>query len=345
MKKFLFITLFLVMTKNFAQQKEVYTDILISEKRQEKYEGIYKNGEPFSGYFKTEKMIDDIYFIDFYENGERKFRYYVDYFQDDLSLSNGIYNAKTEYENGKIKNGMDIKNMNNLLIWAEYKNFQKEKVHLDFFAVHYFNRISFELNGNTLKIIDAQAPNWRLEIKKIKNNPYELSVFQNDKLFFYVKEKDLKEVKFGTPNAVTCYYKNKKTNALEIKTYQSKKPNKEDIEKSRELHQNSRVLGHIYYTFSANKADSAEDLLGRVYENITESDFTQDFLFADKKEELELISILEFDEKGQIEYGGKITPNADGSYKLEVFGKEKKVYEKISLDEIKKIIDGGIVVD
>lgn len=56
MKKSLFITLlFLAMMKNFAQKKEVYTDFLIAEKPQEKYEGIYKNGKPFSGYFKAEK--------------------------------------------------------------------------------------------------------------------------------------------------------------------------------------------------------------------------------------------------------------------------------------------------
>lgn len=56
LKNLLFITLlFLAMMKSFAQKKEVYTDFLIAEKPQEKYEGIYKNGKPFSGYFKAEK--------------------------------------------------------------------------------------------------------------------------------------------------------------------------------------------------------------------------------------------------------------------------------------------------
>lgn len=349
MKKFLFVALlFFGVVKNFAQQKEVYTDFLISEKKQEKYEGIYKNGKPFSGYFKAEKMIDDIYFIDFYENGERKFRYYTDYFQNDVSLSNGIYNAKTEYENGKIKNGMDIKNMNNSLIWAEYKNFKRENIFVDIFAMHYFNRISFELKGNVLKIKDLKTPDWRLEIKKIKNNPYEISVFQNDTLFLYDKQEDLKEVKFGTPNSLTYYYKNKKTNALETKSYLLTEIYNRETKEFSIFSRNALVLSGLYYIFSANKEDTARDILERIYENLQAQDFRKpnlfENLFTDRNTDLQWISYLEFNEKGIAIDGGKVTPNPDGkTYKLEIFGKEKKVYEKISLNKIEKLMKNGVV--
>lgn len=69
----------LLMTNAFAQQKVEYTDFIIAEKPKAKYEGIYKNEKPFSGYFKAEDYIDDTPFIDYYENGNQKFRYYFDY--------------------------------------------------------------------------------------------------------------------------------------------------------------------------------------------------------------------------------------------------------------------------
>lgn len=339
----------LLMTNAFAQQKVEYTDFIIAEKPKAKYEGIYKNEKPFSGYFKAEDYIDDTPFIDYYENGNQKFRYYFDYLEKKTYSEKIYYDKKTEYENGKIKNGFDIKKSGNAFICSKYKDFKRTKIGLDIGAVHYFNSISFELKGNSLVITELISPEYRLEIKKGKHKSYQKAVYHKDNLFYQPENKTPQEVSFASPNSITYYIKNNKTNQLEIKTYKIEEPNEEEEEKTQELFENAQILGNLFVYFSANDEDSIEDILERIESNAKELNLnrTSSFreLFIEKNSEKEIISILVYDEKGKIEYGGKITPNKNGTYKLEVYGKEKKEYPELSLDEIKKIIDEVIVVE
>lgn len=338
----------LIFSIGYAQQKVEYTDFTIVENPKAKYEGIYKNGKPFSGYFKAEEYIDRAPFIDYYENGDRKFRYHFDYLKGETYHDEYYYDTKTEYENGKIKNGFEIKNKGKALALTEYKDFKRTKVHIDVFAMHYFNRITFAMQDNILKISEYRNRDWRLDVKKEKNQPYETIVYHKDKIFYQGKSKGIQEVNEESPNSITYYYKNIKTNQLEVKTYKQEKLNEEDQEKIRELYRNSKILGEILYSFLIKEEDNKEDILEVIYYNIQELNFTEIGSFGNllvkKNPDILEITNLIYDEKGDIEHGGRITPNSNGTYKLEVFGKEKKEYPNLSLDEIKAIIKKGIVV-
>lgn len=334
---------------SFAQDRVEYTDFLIAENPKEKYEGIYKNGQPFSGYFKAEPYINGASFVDFYENGERKFRYYFNFLKNEGYFEKHHYDIKNEYENGKIKNGLEFNFQDTALILKEFQDFKRTKIHLVVHTLYYFNIISFEVKDDVLKISEFLGEDWRLEIKKVKNYPYEITIYHKDKVFFNQEPRKLQEVSFASPNSITYYYKNKKINQLEIKTYKRIEYSKEEEKKLSELYGNGKILRDIFYTFNANMEDSVEDLLERIYQNMQGANFlyTESFqkFFEDNNTDLEFISRLDYDKNGKIEDGAKVTPNANGTYKLEIFGKEKEAYPQLSLDEIKKIIDEGIVVE
>lgn len=338
----------LILSIGLAQQKVEYTDFLIVENPKEKYEGNYKNGQPFSGYFKAEEYIDNESFIDYYENGEKKFRYYFDYLKGETYHGKYYYDTKTEYENGEIKNGFDIKNKGRALVLTEYEDFKRTKIHLDVFAMHYFNRISFEVKNETLIISEYQGKDWRLEIKKLQNQPYESIIYHKNKVYYSYKSKDRQEINFASPNSITYYHKNKKTNQLDIRTYEIEQDDNEDSQKINELYKSATALGNIFYSFSTNKKDGIEEWFERIYQNMQglgmEEERGFEALFKDKSTELEVVSYLKHDKNGKIEVGGKVTPNTNGTYRLEVYGKDKKEYPELSLDEIKKIIEEGIVV-
>lgn len=343
---FIFI---LTAVKNFSQEKVTYTDFVIKGKRQPQYEGIYKNGQPYSGYFKAEKFIDNIPFVDFYENGERKFRYHIDYIPYETYIDKNIYDTKSEYENGKIKNGFDIKNQGQSIVFVEYQNFKRKKIYLDIFETYYFNRITFELNNERLIIKEFRNPEWFLQMEKTKDNHLRKSIYHQGKLFF---QKEISEPQKGerfTPNSLIIYYKNNKTNQLEVKTIESATLSNTEMEKLQKFFENANILSRMYYIFGLKKEGAMETLLENIHQNMLDKTFSEhsdfELLFVDKNSEFEQISYLSIDENGKIEYGGKVTSNADGTYRLEIFGKEKKVYEKVSLDEIKELMKDGVVIE
>ncbi len=341
MRIFSFIFILAVM-QMYSQEKVTYTDFVIKENRQPQYEGTYKNGQPFNGYFKAEEFIDNLHFIDFYKNGERKFRYHIDYVANDTYIDSHIYNAKTEYENGKIKDGFDIKNQGKSIVFIEYQNFQRKKIHLDIFAMHYFNRISFELDKEKLIIRELRSPDWFLQMEKTKDNHLRKSIYHQGKLFF---QKEISEPQKGerfTPNSLIIYYKNNTTNQLEVETIEYVKPSEAEMEKLQKLAEEARVLTQMFDVLELKREDTIETFFEKIYQKMSDKNFLQngdfELFFTNKNSELDEVSYLYFDENGQIESGGKVTPNTDGSYRLEIFDKEKKVYEKVSLDEIKELI-------
>ena len=86
-----------------------YYDFTIAEDPRESYEGIYKNGGPFSGYFKLHTLIDEIPLVDYYENGYLKYRYSFELLEQLEGYMHYIYNLQTVYEDGQIVDGPDYK--------------------------------------------------------------------------------------------------------------------------------------------------------------------------------------------------------------------------------------------
>ncbi|WP_435523082.1 hypothetical protein [Chryseobacterium indoltheticum] len=135
----------------------------ISEKPQEFYEGVLRNGKPFSGYFETE---DDREFkqVNYFENGILKFQYSNDYLKNMDNYQHQLYDIKSVFKDGKVFDGVEYKLNEKQFISRYWKNGVLQSFDWDLFAMHYFNRIHFELKNNTVEISDMQAKE-KAEIK------------------------------------------------------------------------------------------------------------------------------------------------------------------------------------
>jgi antitoxin component YwqK of YwqJK toxin-antitoxin module len=128
---------------------------LISETPKESYTGIYKNGKPYDGYFCD--LENEIKTVDYYENGEQKFQYSNDYLKNMDNYQYPVYDLKAVYKNNKIIEGIEYQRASKMLIQKHWKNGILQAIDLDVFAVHYFNRVHFEIKNNAIEITEHQS--------------------------------------------------------------------------------------------------------------------------------------------------------------------------------------------
>ncbi|MHA7058086.1 hypothetical protein ACWGOQ_0012770 [Aquimarina sp. M1] len=143
-----------------------YDSFLIVEKPQETYKGLYKDGQPYSGYFSNGDR--EFPRVDYYENGEVKFQYSLDIYQmalgadtvDESQEAEGIemneeayneyvknlykpkLNIKSVYKNGKIVDGYEYEEAPSAMFSKKIEDQNITELHIDVFAMHYYQRTS-----------------------------------------------------------------------------------------------------------------------------------------------------------------------------------------------------------
>jgi uncharacterized protein len=127
----------------------------ITEQPQDFYEGMFRNGKPFSGYFETDASRE-FKQVDYLENGTPKFQYSNDYLKNMENYSHQHYDIKSTYKDGKIADGVEYAAGSKQFISRYWKGGVLSSFDWDLFAVNYFNRIRFELKDNEIKISDMQ---------------------------------------------------------------------------------------------------------------------------------------------------------------------------------------------
>ncbi|MFD2565488.1 hypothetical protein [Aquimarina rubra] len=183
---------------------------IIVEKPQKVYKGFYKNGKPYNGYFS--KGNDEFPTVDYYENGEAKFQYSLDVYQmalgaetteiEDLQEQEGevmseedyeaymkdVYkpklNIKSVYQNGKIIDGYEYEELDSGIISRKIENKKVIAMHVDVFAIHYYQRNSVILRSDTIFIGSPTlaAVGDKLEVKMFnKSGNWVASYTINDK--------------------------------------------------------------------------------------------------------------------------------------------------------------------
>ena len=308
------------MYENGNLAKIVNTTFHITEKPQNTYEGIYKNGKPFSGYFETE---EDREFkqVDFYENGEKKFQYSNNYLENMDNYRFQQYNIKSIYKDGKIFDGVEYDLKDRQFISRYLKNGVLTSFDWDLFAMHYFNRIHLELKGNTIEMNDMQEKTEGSIIIDASKNSFTKKLMINGKL---IDTKNYSENKVKTAT-ITLY-------SIEDEKLTSK--NTESIQFEEEPIGNSEWIFKIYLTID-HTLNSAQQVFNHLSENIGTEKWLSD---AEGKN---IVTGIRFNAEGKPQDGILITENKDKTFLLQSFneGKMKKQTQNVTFKNLEKEID------
>ncbi len=125
------------------------------------YRGKYKNGKPYDGYFK--KGDHEFYTVDFYEKGEPKYQYSMDIL-DQMEQEEFVLDIKSTYKDGKMFNGSEILQFKDGILCKNWNNGKLERFTQDVFAVHYFNRITFEKQTEAIQITNLQEKDYQIKL-------------------------------------------------------------------------------------------------------------------------------------------------------------------------------------
>lgn len=328
-------------SKNELIEIEDATFCIIPEFRKG-YKGYYKDGKPYNGYFKEDKIIDELYYINYYKKGVLVHRYTSDYLQMAEGVSNeNEYTQKTTFEDGKIKTGFDYKLINNsMFVISVYEDFQRKAFYVDTFGMHAFTRVIVQLKGNEIHFDTLPNENKYRFVASKKAGTFILQLYKNGKQV--ATRNNIVPVSNGSPNSTTIYYKDKNTQKLIIESFKKTVISKEEDEFDHE----TRMLSFLYFTFPSVTDKNEKQMFEQLFSifNTESFDVRNIKYWNDSNRSKENISWVSYDDTGKIESGGVVTPNADGTYTLTIHGKEKKTYTKISLDKIKEIMQEGIVV-
>ncbi|ADV48487.1 MORN variant repeat-containing protein [Cellulophaga algicola DSM 14237] len=124
--------------------------------------GTYKNGLPYQGYIVRPKA--ELYILDFYEAGIKKYQYSADMAQYDREETPENYNEELEpalrsiYKNDKIYTGLEFDTSGNSFSKKTLKEGVTKALSLYVFAMHYGNIINITTTETGYTITEAKYP-------------------------------------------------------------------------------------------------------------------------------------------------------------------------------------------
>ena len=320
--------------KGQIESKE-YFNFTIKEKPQKGYKGTFKNEKPFEGYFINVTILNEIQLVDYYEKGELKYQYSFDFMNQLDNYDFYEYNIKTTFKNGKIIDGIEYsQNDRNSLIVTGYKDGKPNVLDINIFAMHYFNRISFSLNNNTLTIKDFEK-NTSI---KIEQNTKQLLVSIYDKNGELIANNQQKEIKEAAPNSITFYFLENNKLKKEIKHM-----SEFEVLYDRLDNGVNPLFGLIYNAISIQPNSSVQAIFDQFLKSFKSEGLkgledleNLSYSFSDN---YTLISSLRYDENGKPEIGTKITENGS-EYLVELYiDKKIKTQKKVaSVSELSETI-------
>jgi len=315
--------------ENNVIASKIYFAFSIADDPQETYKGIFKNGEPFTGYFIGEDYIDNYPTILFYENGSLKYKYYVDILEFLKDGNEPIYSKKSTYKDGKKIDGFDYEPLGKYgLLGTNMENGKVNALELNLFAMHYFNQYVLELKEGILRINELQN-GISLKASPV-NNALLVELFDaNNKL---ITSNKMNKVAEGTPNSQTNFkYENNKL----VKESQSLTSIAEFEEKNGSKIET--LLFMIYSYLSANESQKLEDTFKKLEESLKNLDSNNLSSLFDRQDAMNdtNLAFLTYDDKGKPYIGVQITEDKAG-FKL-VFYMEGKVTDTKQVQSIDEV--------
>ncbi|MBL1410601.1 toxin-antitoxin system YwqK family antitoxin [Sphingobacterium faecale] len=315
---------------NNVLQSVTYFDFTIKEQPKASYTGYFKNQKPFNGFFKLDTLIDDISLVDYYENGILKYKYSFDFIEQLENYEHYLYTVKTTYKDGNPLSGPCYKTVGReRLLQIDYADGKVNRFDVNLFGMHFFARISFQLDNDILSISGGNSP---IAIKAYQANQSIIAdLYKDDQIFR--KGQESTQIKEGSPNSITFYYIKDgqiKTFASSILPFMD-----EDID-------HNDLVMKLYPMFPMNNTTDIQTLLNKFLNKFETGDLEETFEygigenFPFKMEDI--LTTVEFDQNGAIVYGIRPSIQSDGSILIEGIenGKIKKKTTFKSIHELLK---------
>lgn len=208
--------------------KETNT-IRIFDDQKNVYQLELKDGRPFNGYeISDEQLLGELNYVNYYQNGLLVAKYAIDYLNMDTQTAPLNYTLKTTYHNGKALDGPVYHELPHGVVRIDqYQNGQLIGFMIDLFAMHYFNRLEFQLKDNKVMIHDMQSNN---ELHIYKKDGFLQADFYKGKKRVATSQKSVQQIDQIAPHATTAYYLDEDGILREFHFIKTTFPDMDDIE-------------------------------------------------------------------------------------------------------------------
>ncbi len=297
------------------------------------YVGFYKDEKPFSGFFESES--GEFKIVDFFENGIIKFQYSKDWFTTlaESENKNTDLNLKATFVDGKIVDGNEYFDYNKIKVTKNWKNSVIKTLDIDFFEIHYYNRLHHEIKNNVLEISELINKDFKMNID-FKNNELIENFVIKDEILTTPKSVTLKLNDAFIPSSIVLYFESE--NEILVRSEST------EIQNNSVLNEySSSLIVKGYFTFSNTyKSKNVSDLLSEIASKFVNDENALEKIFKNlenKTDNDKIIADLLIDKKGKPESGIWITKNLDNTYLLKLFseGKLIKTKDKVGFKDCK----------
>ncbi|MDX6180774.1 hypothetical protein SGQ44_01315 [Flavobacterium sp. Fl-77] len=298
----------------------------IADDVKDSYEGIYKNEQPYSGYFSAD--LREFNYVDYYEKGEKKYQFSNNYLENLDNYKHPNYNIKSTYKDGKIIDGVEYIKFDRQFISKYWKNGVLQAFDCDLFATHYFNRFHFELKNNTISITEFNTEKTGKISRQKIGNKYVSQLIIGEKVIMSVSSLEINDVIPEETGSIVYY---ESDNTIEAKILSSEEINYEGRKESE--------LMYEIFSSSINSSITMEENFNLLADNFSKGKNIEG-MFG-KGDTAYVLTGIRFNEAKKPEIGTLILKNKNNSYDLKSFFKRKIFEEKknIELKNIKQEIE------
>lgn len=277
--------------------------------------------------------MNEIPLVDFHEKGELKYQYSFDFLKQLDNYRFYEYDQKSVYKNGKIIDGFSfLGNEEGYLIRIGYKNEKANYLEMNLFAMHAFNRFTFDYDGKEIWVKDFEK-NTSIKLTE-KNNGIFVEIFdKNGKLIINNQQKEVQE---GSPNSTTIYKIENNILKSENISSESLNPLTEKIYK-----EINPLIMLIYSAVAYNRTMKIDDLFNQFTKFFVSNDIQK--LFAQEsfiEGPNKTLSSLSYNQNGKPNWGIKIT-ETNKVFLVEFYEDGKITFTKKvnSIDEVQETIN------
>ena len=307
--------------------KIVNRSFAIADKVQDSYEGIYKNEQPYSGYFSAD--LREFNYIDYYEDGVKKYQYSNNYLENLEKYQQWYYDIKSTYKDGKIVDGVEYTILDHQMISKRLKNGVLQSFDYYFSVAYYANIFHFEMKNDVIEV--SMYKKNKLAKIVIDNTPGKETkkMILNDKVLFSYTTFDYESVIDFPKGTQSIYYFQSKNGIT------AKKVNLGEIGSERGDGDDWKLLAAIFgivNNISGNALEVfnklGEDLsAGRGGEMVAHIDTSSDNIFIVRLD-------LNRDSKPEM---GTVIQKTKNNYTLKTYFNAKLIAEKnnISFENLK----------
>ncbi|GAA4277493.1 hypothetical protein [Aquimarina mytili] len=281
----------------------------IKELPQNSYQGVFKNGKPYEGYFK--KGDREFYTVDFYEKGIPKYQYSMDILEQ-MSATEFVLNIKSTYKEGKIYNGSELTLIKDGILSKQFNNGELEHFMLDVFAVHYYNRLTFKKQKDTILISNLQEKDYHVALF-VQNERWIAQLRHQDNVLFQQENVSHSATQFPKNSLVRLYIEDTIERGIAYQISDNKNVSTTE----------ARINEEIFNTLDFSKLIDYDTAFNTLAETIIEN---QGFVTEKNyKNPPTIIAYFETDDKGAIIDGIRCIHNKERStYQIYKAGKVTK---------------------